>query len=35
MIQRETGDIPDEYRLWQPKPMARGQLYENSLQLKH
>ncbi|KAJ1711675.1 helicase [Aspergillus flavus] len=27
MIQRETGDIPDEYRLWQPKPMARGQLY--------
>ncbi|EIT73865.1 helicase-like transcription factor HLTF/DNA helicase RAD5, DEAD-box [Aspergillus oryzae 100-8] len=20
-------DIPDEYRLWQPKPMARGQLY--------
>ncbi|KAE8323577.1 SNF2 family N-terminal domain-containing protein [Aspergillus sergii] len=27
MIQRETGAISDEYRLWQPKPTARGQLY--------
>ncbi|OGM50785.1 putative helicase [Aspergillus bombycis] len=27
MIQRETGGISDEFRLWQPKPVGRGQLY--------
>ncbi|KAE8382709.1 P-loop containing nucleoside triphosphate hydrolase protein [Aspergillus bertholletiae] len=27
MIQRETGNIADEYRLWQPKPVGGEQLY--------
>ncbi|EED22940.1 helicase, putative [Talaromyces stipitatus ATCC 10500] len=31
MLQRETGDIPDKYRLWQPDIVEGGQRYRHTI----